>query len=107
MERQIEAGFPYLPPGCAMQLDRKAQEVVLANIRHSIGAGQRWLQQELAAMGAGTTVGEFLREAGVEPVDLYRVGGGASPRFGTPRSAVCRSTRRPAAGMRGCAGSST
>jgi superfamily II DNA or RNA helicase/HKD family nuclease len=74
VERQIEAGFPYLPPGCAMRLDRKAQEVVLANIRHSIGAGQRWLQQELTAMGAGTTVGEFLREAGVEPVDLYASG---------------------------------
>ena len=74
VERQIEAGFPYLPPGCAMQLDRKAQEIVLANIRHSIGAGQRWLQQELVAMGSGTTVGEFLREAGVEPVDLYASG---------------------------------
>lgn len=74
VERQIEAGFPYLPAGCAMQLDRKAQEVVLANIRHSIGAGQRWLQQELAAMGRGATVGEFLREAGVEPVDLYASG---------------------------------
>ncbi len=74
VERKIEAGFPYLPPGCAMQLDRMAQEVVLANIRHSIGAGQKWLQQELGAMGAGTTVGEFLREAGVEPVELYAAG---------------------------------
>ncbi len=74
IERKIEAGFPFLPPGCSMQLDRKAQESILANIRHSIGAGQRWLQQELAAMGAGTTVGAFLREAGVEPVDLYASG---------------------------------
>lgn len=71
VERQIEAGFPYLPPGCAMHLDPRAMQVVLANIRRSIGSGQRWLAQELAALGPEATVGEFLREAGVEAVELY------------------------------------
>lgn len=74
--RQIESGFPYLPPGCAMQLDPRAMQVVLESIRRNIGSGQRWLAQELAALGPGATVGEFLREAGVEAVELYTGGAG-------------------------------
>lgn len=76
VERQIEAGFPYLPPGCAMQLDPRAMKVVLENIRRSIGSGQPWLKQELEALGPDATVGEFLREAGVDPVELYSGGAG-------------------------------
>ena len=71
VERQIEAGFPYLPPGCAMQLDARAMRVVLENIRRSIGAGQRWLAQELSSLGPGATIGQFLRETGVEAAELY------------------------------------
>ena len=71
VERQIEAGFPYLPPGCAMQLDPQAQAIVLGNIRRNIGAGQRWLTEELVALGPGTTLGQFLREAGVALTELY------------------------------------
>lgn len=74
--RQIESGFPYLPPGCAMQLDPRAMQVVLESIRRNIGSGQRWLAQELAALGPGATVGEFLRETGVEAVELYTGGAG-------------------------------
>ncbi len=74
--RQIESGFPYLPPGCAMQLDPRAMQVVLESIRRNIGSGQRWLAQELAALGPGATVGEFLRETGVEAEELYTGGAG-------------------------------
>ncbi|MFN7987720.1 MAG: DUF3427 domain-containing protein [Thermoanaerobaculia bacterium] len=84
VERQIEAGFPYLPPGCAMQLDPRAKEAVLANIRRNVGTGQAWLQEELRSLGPGATVGEFLREAGVAPVELYA--GGRS--FASLRDAV-------------------
>jgi hypothetical protein len=71
VERQIEAGFPYLPPGCAIQLDPQAQAVVLGNIRRNIGAGQRWLTEELIALGPDATLGRFLREAGVGLTELY------------------------------------
>jgi len=71
VERQIEAGFPYLPPGCAMQLDPQAQAIVLGNIRRNIGAGQRWLTEELVALGPEATLGQFLREAGVALTELY------------------------------------
>lgn len=87
VERQIEAGFPYLPPGCAMQLDPRAMQVVLDNIRRSIGSGQRWLAQELAALGPDATVGEFLSETGVEAVELY-AGGAGGRSFASLRQAA-------------------
>jgi superfamily II DNA or RNA helicase/HKD family nuclease len=71
VERQIEAGFRYLPPGCAMQLDAQAQAIVLGNIRRNIGAGLRWLTEELVALGPDATLGRFLREAGVALAELY------------------------------------
>lgn len=71
LRKTIEAGFPYLPPGCAMQLDPQAQAVVLHNIQQNVGAGQSWLAAELSALGPEATLGEFLREAGVSLQELY------------------------------------
>jgi len=36
VDRQIEAGFPWLPAGCLVRLDKKAREVVLENIRGAL-----------------------------------------------------------------------
>lgn len=36
IDRQIEAGFPWLPSGCLIKLDRVATERVLANIRETV-----------------------------------------------------------------------
>src|SRR5690606_34455989 len=33
---QVEEGFPYLPSGCALVLDRVAQKIVLDNIRAQV-----------------------------------------------------------------------
>jgi superfamily II DNA or RNA helicase len=71
VERQIEQAFPYLPPGCAMQLDAQAQQIVLDNIRRNVGSGAQWLTGELTAMGPAVPLGEFLREAGVDLTELY------------------------------------
>jgi hypothetical protein len=71
VREQIEQEFPYLPPGCAMQLDPLARRAVLDNIRASIGAGVQWLSSELLACGFGTTLRDFLRDAGVSLQELY------------------------------------
>jgi superfamily II DNA or RNA helicase len=71
IERQIETGFPYLPPGCAMQLDRVATERVLSNIKRGIGSGKRWLTEELRALGPETTFRQFLAETGLGVAELY------------------------------------
>jgi hypothetical protein len=67
----IEQGFPYLPPGCAMHLDAQSTRAVLDNIQHSIGSGVQWLSSELAALGIGTPLRQFLSDAGVTTTELY------------------------------------
>ena len=42
LERQIEEGFPFLPSGCQIVLDKQAQNLVLENIRSQIA--NRWQQ---------------------------------------------------------------
>src|SRR5438094_1722384 len=36
--RQVKDGFPYLPAGCKIQLDRVAANIILTNLRNSIGS---------------------------------------------------------------------
>ena len=45
VERQVEEGFPFLPSGCQIVLDKQAQTLVLDNIRSQIA--NRW--QQIAA----------------------------------------------------------
>ena len=71
--RQIEEGFPWLPPGCSIQLDRQAQETVLGNVRQALQAGWRGLVEDLRALG-DVDLGTFLAGAGMDLEDLYRGG---------------------------------
>ena len=70
--RQIETGFPRLPSGCAIQLDRRSQDTVLRNVRSDIARTKSRLVAELRRLGPETTLACFLREAGVGLYDLYR-----------------------------------
>lgn len=70
---EIEEGFPRLPPGCSMHLDRQAQDVVLGNIRRALELGWRGLVDDL--QGAGDVdLASFLDRAGVDLEELYRGG---------------------------------
>lgn len=69
---QIEEGFPYLPAGCTIQLDRVASEIVLANISRSIGSTFRSLVVELRSLGQDVGMARFLAEADVSLEELYR-----------------------------------
>lgn len=68
----VEEGFPRLPAGCAIRLDRVASEIVLDNIRKSIGGTFRSLVRELQVQGPAATLRQFLENAGVELEDVYR-----------------------------------
>ncbi|MBI2213186.1 MAG: DUF3427 domain-containing protein [Acidobacteria bacterium] len=81
VEQQIESGFPFLPAGCSMQLDRVARETVLRNLRESIRSGLRPMVAELRSIGHRVTLGEFLERAGVELDDIYRPQGGSWTRL--------------------------
>ena len=71
VEREIERGFPSLPSGCVIQLDRQAQDAVLSNIRAQLGTGVRALVGDLRGLGEKTDLATFLREAGVDLADIY------------------------------------
>ena len=72
IEEQVDNGFPYLPAGCSIQLDRETSKIVLENLRQSIGATFRSLVSELRRMPAPVTLARFLHDAALEPEDLYR-----------------------------------
>ena len=71
---EIERGFPFLPAGCHMELDRVARERVLENIKR--GTPSRWSDKvaELAALAAENhrlSLGDFLRESDLDLEDVY------------------------------------
>lgn len=82
VEKHIEQGFPFLPAGCTMQLDRVAQQVVLENLRSALPFRRPALVQELralaesrpAAAGHHISLSMFLNETGLDLVDVYRSG---------------------------------
>ncbi len=71
---QVEAGFPFLPAGCHMELDRVASSIVLGSIRNAVPA--RWterveLLRQLTGQGAGCSLARYLEETGLELEDIY------------------------------------
>jgi superfamily II DNA or RNA helicase/HKD family nuclease len=74
LETQIADGFPFLPAGCHIELDRVATKLILENIRAAVPS--RWPEKveelRLVARGDNTiTLQRFLDETGLEPEDVY------------------------------------
>jgi hypothetical protein len=73
LERQVEEGFPFLPAGCHLELDRVAQEEVLRSIRTAIPTAWRDRCAELRSLG-DVSLATYLRETGLELADIYAGG---------------------------------
>jgi superfamily II DNA or RNA helicase/HKD family nuclease len=71
LQREIEHGFPTLPAGCHLSLDRVATDIVLTNVRSALRIDWTGLTTELRRNG-DCTLAKFLRETGFEIDDLYR-----------------------------------
>ena len=71
LQREIERGFPTLPAGCHIDLDRVAGELVLKNVRASLRIDWTDLVSELRRIG-DCTLGTFLDETGLQLDDIYR-----------------------------------
>lgn len=71
VEAHIEAGFPFLPAGCHVELDRVASEVVLRSIRNALPT--RWAEKvsELRALPPDTTLAQYLECTGLDVDDVY------------------------------------
>jgi hypothetical protein len=73
---EIEHGFPHVPVGCAIRLERVAQQHVLDNIRQALQQGTARLARELreyaAEMGRVPRFTEFVEHFGLDSYDIYR-----------------------------------
>lgn len=71
LAREIEAGFPRLPTGCHLELDRVSSEIVLENLRQAIDPHWPRMVDELRHLGSGD-LKTFLAETNFELGDLFR-----------------------------------
>lgn len=74
LQREVEQGFPTLPAGCHIELDRVAERIVLDNIKQSLSVSWKGLVAEARGVRR-PTMAEFMEEAGIEIEDLYRGSG--------------------------------
>ncbi len=71
---QIDQGFPFLPAGCHMELDRVASQIVLKNIREAIPTRRREraaLLQSLALGKAHYSLSNFLSDGELDLDEVY------------------------------------
>ncbi len=74
VEQQVKQGFPFLPAGCHMELDRIASEIVLKSIREATPT--QWTRRveelrSLASTGEKPSLHAFLDHSGLELEDVY------------------------------------
>lgn len=75
VEDEIKRGFPHLPPGCAIVLDRVSQERILENIRGTIVRAQQLIQlarQQAEELGRPPTLSEYFSANRVAPQYFYK-----------------------------------
>lgn len=74
---ELEHGFPHLPAGCHIELEKEAQRRILENIRNSISSGQqRMLVSRIATFtsesGQKLTLKNFLEYHHLRPTTIYK-----------------------------------
>lgn len=62
LEQEIEAGFPHLPAGCAIRLERVAQQRVLDNVRQSLTLRRPQIIGDIKTLGRHLGRAPTLRE---------------------------------------------
>ena len=71
LQQAVERGFPFLPSGCQIIMDRQSTEIVLENLRSQLGGRLPQLVDELRRCG-DVDLPTFLTEAGLGVSDVVR-----------------------------------
>ncbi|GAA2540866.1 DUF3427 domain-containing protein [Pseudonocardia hydrocarbonoxydans] len=69
----IERGFPFLPSGSQLVLDRVVERIVLDNVKQQLRTTRRALVADVRSHG-DLALARYLEESGRELVDVYRSG---------------------------------
>lgn len=75
LARDIDVGFPFLPSGCRIVLDRVAQQTVLDNVRSSLNLNRRKEMVADVLAHGDIPLSEYLTRSGHELADVYRKDG--------------------------------
>lgn len=78
LENQLLEGFPFLPSGCHLELDRVAKGTVIENIRAQLKMNRRALVNDIRSYG-DIPLGRYLAESGRDLSDIYRNSGSWTP----------------------------
>ncbi len=70
LRQEIERGFPFLPSGSQLVLDRVARDIVLDNVRAALSRSRRELIADLRSHG-DLPLASFLADSGRELADVY------------------------------------
>ena len=74
LEKAVKLGFPYLPAGCHVQLDRKSTEIILRSLRNavpSLWAAKVEELREMVRTSKSISLSTFLDETGLDLDDIY------------------------------------
>lgn len=74
LKSAVEADFPMLPAGCHMHLDKVSRDLILDNLKQTIGGGQKRLSQALRELG-DVSLTEFVQKSGYDISQIYSAGG--------------------------------
>ncbi len=76
LEKEVIEGFPHLPAGCAIQMERVARDHILENVRaalrDSIGRWISLISDFEATAGLPLTLHHFLDFYNLDPAEIYR-----------------------------------
>jgi len=72
--RHVENEFPVLPSGCAVELDKVAQEIVLNNIKGSIASNKSQIISLYNHVNRPDSMQEFFKKTELDLEDFYRNG---------------------------------
>jgi hypothetical protein len=81
LQEQLTQGFPFLPPGCRLVLDRVASERVLSSLRQCLPSRRPQLLAELRALAAEGAItptsglADWLDALAMDPADFYGIRG--------------------------------
>ena len=117
LERQLQQGFPFLPPGCRLVLEGDTHQQVLTNLRQCLPSRRPQLLEDLRALAAEGRLGpasglaDWLEALAMEPADFYAIRGAGltalrrdlgwlpPAQAGPPHPEEARLTRALAAGL--------